>query len=81
MVTLSYIIRKKVFSLSVLGSLFHPFIINLAYASQWKLRLYMVLADLVYEFVNSGDLFHHIARSACFDENTTRFYAAKFWKP
>ena len=37
----------------------------------------MVLADQVYKFGNSGDLFHHIARSACFDENTTRFYAAE----
>jgi serine/threonine protein kinase len=48
----------------------HPFIVNLHYAFQSPERFYFVL-----DYVNGGDLFHHLRKKIRFNEKETRFYA------
>lgn len=48
---------------SILENIYHPFIIELAYAFQNKSKLYFVL-----EFCPGGELFFHLSRIGNFDE-------------
>mmetsp|Transcript_21759 Transcript_21759/g.19274 ORF Transcript_21759/g.19274 Transcript_21759/m.19274 type:complete len:167 (+) Transcript_21759:324-824(+) len=50
----------------------HPFIVKLHYSFQSEEKLYFLL-----DFLNGGDLFHHIAISGKFKEKRARFYAAE----
>eukprot|EP01120_Amphizonella_sp_Union-15-10_P001174 TRINITY_DN11229_c0_g1_i1.p1 TRINITY_DN11229_c0_g1~~TRINITY_DN11229_c0_g1_i1.p1 ORF type:complete len:402 (-),score=57.38 TRINITY_DN11229_c0_g1_i1:80-1285(-) len=50
----------------------HPFIVNLRYAFQTKGRLYLVM-----DFVNGGQLFHHLRNQAMFSESWVKFFAAE----
>jgi serine/threonine protein kinase len=57
---------------SILQKIQHPFIVRLHYAFQTKDKLYMIL-----EFVNGGELFHHLKKDGRFPEVRVRFYAAE----
>ena len=50
----------------------HPFIVKLHYSFQTDDKLFFLL-----DFLNGGDLFHHIAISKKFKEKRVRFYAAE----
>ena len=50
----------------------HPFIVELHFAFQTPERLYFVL-----DYVNGGDLFHHMRKKGKFTEKEARFYAAE----
>lgn len=50
----------------------HPFIMKLQFAFQDKHHLYLVM-----DFVNGGELFHHLNQAQRFDEERARFYAAE----
>jgi serine/threonine protein kinase len=56
----------------VLAKIKHPFLVRLHYAFQNEKNLYMVM-----DFVNGGELFHHLTREGKFTEERTRFYAAQ----
>jgi len=47
----------------------HPFIINLEYAFQTRDNLYLIT-----EFMQGGDLFHHLKNHGKFTEDEARFY-------
>jgi serine/threonine protein kinase len=57
---------------SILERLNHPFLMNLVYSFQTDDKLYFIM-----EFVNGGELFHHLQREKCFDEPRVVFYAAE----
>jgi len=48
---------------SILQKISHPFIVQLHFAFQTKDKLYMIL-----DFVNGGELFHHLKKEGKFDE-------------
>ncbi|KAI6227575.1 Serine/threonine-protein kinase sgk-1 [Aphelenchoides fujianensis] len=50
----------------------HPFLVALHYSFQTKEKLYFVL-----DFLNGGELFHHLQKERSFSENRARFYAAE----
>ena len=50
----------------------HPFIVGLHYAFQTPERYYFVL-----DYVNGGDLFHHLKKNIRFSENVAKIYAAE----
>lgn len=56
----------------ILKHINHPFLVNLKYAFQTKLHLYMVI-----DYLNGGELFYHLTRDDYFSEERTRFYAAE----
>ena len=56
----------------ILTEVKHPFIVELHYAFQTPERLYFVL-----DYVNGGDLFHHMRKKGKFTEKEARFYAAE----
>ena len=49
-----------------------PFIVKLHYAFQTPTKLYFIL-----DFLNGGELFHHLKQEGRFTEERTRFYAAE----
>jgi len=49
-----------------------PFIVKLHYAFQTPTKLYFIL-----DFLNGGELFHHLKQEGRFSEGRTRFYAAE----
>ncbi|ELP92263.1 protein kinase, putative [Entamoeba invadens IP1] len=57
---------------TVLMQISHPFIVKLYYAFQTADKLYMIL-----EFVNGGELFHHLKEENSFSEERSKFYAAE----
>jgi len=57
---------------SILQKIQHPFIVKLHYAFQTKDKLYMIL-----DFINGGELFHHLKKEGRFPENRVKFYAAE----
>jgi serine/threonine protein kinase len=57
---------------SILERLNHPFLMNLVYSFQTDDKLYFIM-----EFVNGGELFHHLQREKRFDEPRVVFYAAE----
>uniref|UniRef100_G1QEZ1 Ribosomal protein S6 kinase beta-2 n=1 Tax=Myotis lucifugus TaxID=59463 RepID=G1QEZ1_MYOLU len=56
----------------ILGSVKHPFIVELAYAFQTRGKLYLVL-----ECLSGGDLFTHLQRKGILLEDTACFYLAE----
>ena len=50
----------------------HPFLVGLKFAFQSPEKLYLVL-----DFMNGGELFHHLQQASSFDEERARFYAAE----
>ena len=54
---------------NVLGSVQHPFIVELVYAFQTPKKLYFIL-----EFCPGGELFFHLSRAGRFSETRCRFY-------
>eukprot|EP01129_Flabellula_baltica_P006643 TRINITY_DN2503_c0_g1_i1.p1 TRINITY_DN2503_c0_g1~~TRINITY_DN2503_c0_g1_i1.p1 ORF type:complete len:496 (+),score=97.24 TRINITY_DN2503_c0_g1_i1:24-1511(+) len=56
----------------VLAKVKHPFLMNMHYAFQTENNLYLIL-----DFVNGGELFHHLELADRFDDDRTRFYAAE----
>ncbi|KAI6185033.1 Serine/threonine-protein kinase sgk-1 [Aphelenchoides bicaudatus] len=50
----------------------HPFLVSLHYSFQTKEKLYFVL-----DFLNGGELFHHLQKERSFTETRARFYAAE----
>mmetsp|Transcript_27135 Transcript_27135/g.61294 ORF Transcript_27135/g.61294 Transcript_27135/m.61294 type:complete len:307 (+) Transcript_27135:138-1058(+) len=57
---------------NVLGSMSHPFIVDLKFAFQTPTKLYFVL-----EYCAGGELFYHLSRAGKFDEGRTRFYSGE----
>jgi len=57
---------------SVLSHVDHPFLPSLYYSFQSTKYLYFVM-----EFINGGELFHHLSKERRFDENRAKFYAAE----
>jgi serine/threonine protein kinase len=57
---------------SILQKIQHPFIVKLHYAFQTKDKLYMIL-----DYINGGELFHHLKKEGRFPENRVKFYSAE----
>jgi serine/threonine protein kinase len=57
---------------NVMVKLEHPFLTKLHFAFQDDKSLYFVM-----DFINGGELFHHLRREKKFSEDRTRFYAAE----
>ncbi len=56
----------------ILLELKHPFIVQMHYAFQSPERIYFVL-----DYVNGGDMFHHLRKKVRFTEKETKFFAAE----
>jgi len=57
---------------NVLVKVEHPFLPKLYYAFQDSTKLYFVM-----DFINGGELFHHLHKEKRFSEERTRFYSAQ----
>lgn len=57
---------------TILQKIQHPFIVKLHYAFQTKDKLYMIL-----DYINGGEVFHHLKKEGRFSENRVKFYAAE----
>jgi len=57
---------------SVLSRLDHPFLAKLHFSFQTHENLYIVM-----DFINGGELFHHLSREKRFSEERAKFYAAQ----
>lgn len=57
---------------SVLSKMEHPFLAKLHWSFQTADKLYFIL-----DFINGGELFHHLSREKRFNEERARFYAAE----
>jgi len=57
---------------SVLSHVEHPFLPVLHYSFQSSKYLYFVM-----DFINGGEVFHHLSKERRFDENRAKFYAAE----
>lgn len=57
---------------SILGSIRHPFIVNMLKTFQDDKRLYIVL-----EYVVGGELFSHLRKAGKFPNDVAKFYAAE----
>eukprot|EP01123_Difflugia_compressa_P005860 TRINITY_DN17982_c0_g1_i1.p1 TRINITY_DN17982_c0_g1~~TRINITY_DN17982_c0_g1_i1.p1 ORF type:complete len:469 (-),score=115.97 TRINITY_DN17982_c0_g1_i1:67-1473(-) len=57
---------------NVLVRVEHPFLPKLYYAFQDETKLYFVM-----DFINGGELFHHLHKEKKFSEDRCRFYAAQ----
>jgi len=57
---------------NVMVKLEHPFLTKLHFAFQDEKNLYFVM-----DFINGGELFHHLRREKKFSEERTKFYAAE----
>lgn len=57
---------------TILQKISHPFIVKLNYAFQSEDSLFLVL-----DFVNGGEVFHHLKVEKRFKEERTRFYASE----
>lgn len=58
----------------ILSIVDHPFIIKMHCSFHTELNLFFIL-----DFVNGGELFHHLQLCDRFDEERTRFYAAEIF--
>eukprot|EP01129_Flabellula_baltica_P012646 TRINITY_DN5734_c0_g1_i1.p1 TRINITY_DN5734_c0_g1~~TRINITY_DN5734_c0_g1_i1.p1 ORF type:complete len:440 (+),score=86.89 TRINITY_DN5734_c0_g1_i1:84-1403(+) len=56
----------------VLAKIRHPFLMSLYYAFQTESSLYLIM-----DFINGGELFHHLEMVDRFEEDRTKFYAAE----
>jgi len=57
---------------NILERLNHPFLIELHYSFQTDDKLYFIM-----EFVNGGELFHHLQKDKRFSEERVKFYSAE----
>lgn len=57
---------------NVLARLDHPFLAKLHFSFQTAENLYIVM-----DFINGGELFHHLSREKRFSEERAKFYAAQ----
>jgi serine/threonine protein kinase len=57
---------------SVLSKIDHPFLAKLYWSFQTQDNLYLVM-----DFINGGELFHHLSQQKRFTEDRTKFYAAQ----
>jgi len=57
---------------SVLSKLDHPFLAKLHWSFQTEENLYFIM-----DFINGGELFHHLSREKRFSEDRAKFYAAE----
>jgi len=57
---------------SVLSKVKHPFLAGLYYSFQSDNNLYFVM-----DFINGGELFHHLSIEGSFSEDRAKFYAAE----
>jgi len=57
---------------SVLSKLDCPFLARLHWSFQTEDSLYFIM-----DFINGGELFHHLSKEKCFPEDRARFYAAQ----
>eukprot|EP01126_Amoeba_proteus_P026289 TRINITY_DN2605_c0_g1_i1.p1 TRINITY_DN2605_c0_g1~~TRINITY_DN2605_c0_g1_i1.p1 ORF type:complete len:293 (-),score=72.79 TRINITY_DN2605_c0_g1_i1:91-969(-) len=57
---------------SVLARVDHPFLAKLHFSFQNEENLYLIM-----DFVNGGELFHHLSQQKRFPEERTKFYAAQ----
>ncbi len=53
----------------ILAKVYHPYIVNLQYAFQDKLKLYLIT-----EFMQGGELFYHLRKEGIFKEFRAKFY-------
>lgn len=58
--------------LHVMQRIRHPFLVNLHWSFQTEDKLYFVL-----DFINGGELFHHLQRERTFSLDRVRFYGAE----
>lgn len=56
----------------ILLELKHPFLVEMHYAFQSPDRIYFVL-----DYVNGGDLFHHLRKKVRFTEKEVKFFACE----
>ena len=56
----------------IMATIKHPFIVSMKFAFQSSKKLYFVM-----EFLNGGELFHHLRIEKRFSERKARFYAAE----
>jgi len=57
---------------SVLAKLDHPFLAKLHWSFQTEENLYFIM-----DFINGGELFHHLSKEKKFTEDRAKFYAAE----
>jgi len=57
---------------SVLSKIDHPFLAKLYWSFQTEEHLYFIM-----DFINGGELFHHLSKEKKFQEDRARFYAAE----
>jgi len=57
---------------SVLSKIDHPFLARLYYSFQTTENLYLIM-----DFINGGELFHHLSQQKRFTEERTKFYSAQ----
>jgi len=57
---------------SVLSKIDHPFLARLYYSFQTTDNLYLIM-----DFINGGELFHHLSQQKRFPEERTKFYSAQ----
>jgi len=57
---------------SVLSKLDHPFLAKLHWSFQTEDNLYFIM-----DFINGGELFHHLSKEKKFSEDRAKFYAAE----
>jgi len=57
---------------SVLSKVKHPFLANLHFSFQSETSLYFIM-----DFINGGEVFHHLSNEGCFSEERSKFYTAE----
>jgi serine/threonine protein kinase len=57
---------------SVLAKVDHPFLAKLYWSFQTEDNLYLIM-----DFINGGELFHHLSQEKSFTEERAKFYAAQ----
>jgi len=57
---------------SVLAKVDHPFLAKLYWSFQTEDNLYLIM-----DFINGGELFHHLSQEKSFTEDRAKFYAAQ----
>ncbi|EGR28367.1 protein kinase domain protein, partial [Ichthyophthirius multifiliis] len=59
---------------NILVNIESPFIVQVKYAFQNSVKLYIVM-----EFCQGGDIFNHMVKHPCFPENKVKFYAVEIF--
>jgi serine/threonine protein kinase len=56
----------------ILGSISHPFIVNIKYSFQSETKLYLIM-----EYLSGGEIYYHLRKTKYFSEKTAKFYLAQ----